>query len=881
MPDKVDTPHPAMTDPKKGWLRKVEGDPIEVARNVTNAQGTTEPHKTVGTGHYLSPANKAKHMALWGKERYKAITGGAVIHPTEDEAATKQHLRDVVPAQLDKWNPQWRKLTPMLQRWLKLHAYSLGGNISQFKQGHNAVGAMSVNPTEANAKRLYDAFYNSKYRKQTGTRMQKMKPLFEAGKRLALRKKGAEKIKKGQAKGQDMELNPTDGQKEAGNYKKATITIGGINIKIENPVGSYRSGMDSDGSEWKQKLYADYGYVTRSDGADGDEVDVFVNPSIAKPEKWPVFIVNQAWDGKFDEHKCMIGYTNSEEAAKAYNRNYEKGWTGLDSIVAMEWDDFKAWVLSKQPKKGAVEKMSDKLRKNASMQKVAKILLDIELGDIVLVGRFKNKPVVVESTGTDENGQPTINGRKLLSLRIKKLMPKGKPRQRNAKGMKKKAELNVSKSGKTGFNLPENFDVYKEYHGGKLKLHTGGNDWESSYTCFAITTRPSYRGEVERVWAELNPPDGWDDFGYLTDREKAAGLKEKDKEAAAKKQGEAFVKAWERAARAVNKGEEIPDSIGDWIEALSSDTTLHTYVAMSGTDHTEFKPTKRLLKKAEQYTDAEIKELVDHYARVFRVDGNKLLRDVLKKLAASPFFTPREGGTAEVVKRPDGSTAEVWRIPPDDTDIEPGTVRKILKTAKEDGNRAPDGKAWTIRWGDGRALAEFRQKKHAQAFYDSGHGHEWFEPVDKAPVLRDSKHTPATRQTKYKCSGCSKCKPMKKTAGPRLLKLAYDKDKEYYAVDLDGTLAIYREWKGSSHIGKPVPKMVDRVKRWLREGRNVKVFTARVSGDKSGKARRAIQQWCVQQFGVALPVTCIKDRYCKKLWDDRAVGVQKNTGETK
>ena len=52
--------------------------------------------------------------------------------------------------------------------------------------------------------------------------------------------------------------------------------------------------------------------------------------------------------------------------------------------------------------------------------------LDLEEGDIILTGRFKNKRTVVKKIGTDDLGQPTINGMKALSFRIEKLMPKNK-----------------------------------------------------------------------------------------------------------------------------------------------------------------------------------------------------------------------------------------------------------------------------------------------------------------------------------------------------------------------------------------------------------------------------------------------------------------------
>jgi len=52
--------------------------------------------------------------------------------------------------------------------------------------------------------------------------------------------------------------------------------------------------------------------------------------------------------------------------------------------------------------------------------------LDIEVGDVILTGRFKNKRTVVKEIGVDDMGQPTVNGMKALSFRIEKLMPKSK-----------------------------------------------------------------------------------------------------------------------------------------------------------------------------------------------------------------------------------------------------------------------------------------------------------------------------------------------------------------------------------------------------------------------------------------------------------------------
>jgi hypothetical protein len=104
---------------------------------------------------------------------------------------------------------------------------------------------------------------------------------------------------------------------------------------------------------------------------------------------------------------------------------------------------------------------------------------------------------------------------------------------------------------------------------------------------------------------------------------------------------------------------------------------------------------------------------------------------------------------------------------------------------------------------------------------------------------------------------------------------------QWIGVDLDGTLMT---WVGNGDVmGHPVPRMVDRVKFWLSQGKNVKIFTARAS--QSDKVRldaniRAINLWCLEHLGVVLPVTCVKDYDCVEIWDDKAVRVVRNTGLT-
>lgn len=98
----------------------------------------------------------------------------------------------------------------------------------------------------------------------------------------------------------------------------------------------------------------------------------------------------------------------------------------------------------------------------------------------------------------------------------------------------------------------------------------------------------------------------------------------------------------------------------------------------------------------------------------------------------------------------------------------------------------------------------------------------------------------------------------------------------WIGVDLDGTLAIYYGWDGGK-IGDPVVMMVCRVRAWVGQGKQVKIFTARVADGKP-ETLAAIQNWCEKHLGFILEVTNVKDMHMEALYDDRAVQVEKNTG---
>lgn len=134
---------------------------------------------------------------------------------------------------------------------------------------------------------------------------------------------------------------PTQAQKEAGNYKMGHATVHGMDISIENPRGSERSGLRPDGTKWSHTMSDHYGYVKGTVGNDGDHVDVYVG---SNPDSNKVFVVDQMHqDGSgFDEHKAMLGFDSKEQAVAAYASNFDKGWK-VGPVTEMSVDQFREW----------------------------------------------------------------------------------------------------------------------------------------------------------------------------------------------------------------------------------------------------------------------------------------------------------------------------------------------------------------------------------------------------------------------------------------------------------------------------------------------------------------------------------------------------------
>lgn len=145
----------------------------------------------------------------------------------------------------------------------------------------------------------------------------------------------------------DAAPEPTEGQKEAGNYRKGHARWQGLDLTIENAKGSERRGVDRGGKPWSITMPAHYGYFRKTEGADGDHVDFYMGPNEASENAWIIDQVD-AETGAFDEHKLMLGFDSAADARAAHEAAFSDG-KGADrrgGIKKMSVGELKDWLAS-------------------------------------------------------------------------------------------------------------------------------------------------------------------------------------------------------------------------------------------------------------------------------------------------------------------------------------------------------------------------------------------------------------------------------------------------------------------------------------------------------------------------------------------------------
>ena len=218
---------------------------------------------------------------------------------------------------------------------------------------------------------------------------------------------------------QQTNAEPTEGQKEAGNYKKGRVKVGPFDVVIEQPRGSVRSGVDANGKAWETTMQHTYGYFGGTKGVDGDAIDVFLGNDLDGWDGITVFVVDQYNpDGSFDEHKVMLGFNSQEEAEGAYFANYEADWakTHRTEVTAVPLADFTEWVKSSKRKTKAFAEYKVAKRNaeidahNAQNEQLAEQLFSMAKESETEKDFFDRAASLFEVTGYESDLRDIYNG---------------------------------------------------------------------------------------------------------------------------------------------------------------------------------------------------------------------------------------------------------------------------------------------------------------------------------------------------------------------------------------------------------------------------------------------------------------------------------------
>ncbi len=221
----------------------------------------------------------------------------------------------------------------------------------------------------------------------------------------------------------EVNTEPTEAQKEAGNYRKGHVKVGKFDISIEQPEGSIRRGTDADGKKWESKMHNTYGYFRGTEGVDGDHIDVFLSNDIDGWNGEKAFVVDQYNpDGTFDEHKVMLGFNDADGAKSDYLANYEKGWEDgrrID-ITPIDMTDFEKWIDSSHRKTkpfseySSVKKSGDQAEYSVKKKdEEDKAYFDaVKRGDMETAQRMVNEAAerAGYSTNSEYQGTSAFNG---------------------------------------------------------------------------------------------------------------------------------------------------------------------------------------------------------------------------------------------------------------------------------------------------------------------------------------------------------------------------------------------------------------------------------------------------------------------------------------
>lgn len=272
---------------------------------------------------------------------------------------------------------------------------------------------------------------------------------------------------------------PTEAQKRAGNYRKGKVSIQGLDISIENPAGSVRSGSDADGKPWQTEMQNHYGYIRGTVGRDKDHLDVFLGPKAEDADT--AFVIDQInpKTGRFDEHKIVLGAESEQEARDIYHANYQKGWKGLSAVTSMPMAEFKTWIasgntkspLGKQSARTYPKSQAEQLAKRLTLQGLPSEAYPHPSGD----GAYAIRSKALESRASanavynDDHGLPegsstdrAVDQEELASLRRSAA---GLERPKSGIFLRVEPDGRAISAGPKGARIPETFRRFAHDNG--------------------------------------------------------------------------------------------------------------------------------------------------------------------------------------------------------------------------------------------------------------------------------------------------------------------------------------------------------------------------------------------------------------------------------
>jgi hypothetical protein len=150
----------------------------------------------------------------------------------------------------------------------------------------------------------------------------------------------------------NIDHNPSEAQKESGNYRKDRIHRFGLRISIENAKGTIRRGVDKDGKSWEAALPYHYGFIVGTEAKDGDGIDCCIGFHQKSPHVYIIDQINHE-TGVYDEVKIMLCFASEKQAVRAYKASFSdgKGKARIGKVTEASIPEFKEWLVQGNTKK--------------------------------------------------------------------------------------------------------------------------------------------------------------------------------------------------------------------------------------------------------------------------------------------------------------------------------------------------------------------------------------------------------------------------------------------------------------------------------------------------------------------------------------------------